>query len=150
MRLLRGLLHVSDEVVAVLVLLETTEGCSNVSNLLVMLCTSTYPSWCCSNNAVRSPQTCVSNKHKDHASPRTDGACTYPGMYCIGQRPPTSQCVVTYLLRVLKVLEEGVLIPRHTLVDVGGRVAEALDLTRLAAEDAVQVRADYAGEQSTD
>lgn len=68
-------------------------------------------------------------------------------MYCIGQRPPTSQCVVTYLLRVLKVLEEGVLIPRHTLVDVGGRVAEALDLTRLAAEDAVQVRADYTGEK---
>ena len=43
---------------------------------------------------------------------------------------------MTHLLGVLEVLEEGVLVPGNTLVDVGGGVGEALTLTRLAAEDA--------------
>lgn len=49
----------------------------------------------------------------------------------------------TYLLGVLKVLEEGLLIPGNTLVDVGSRVAEARGLTSLAAKDTVQVRTHF-------
>ena len=41
----------------------------------------------------------------------------------------------THLFGVLEVLEEGLLVPGDTLVDVGGGVGEALGLTRLAAED---------------
>ena len=49
----------------------------------------------------------------------------------------------TYLLGVLKVLEEGLLVPGNTLVNVGSRVAEARGLTRLAAKDTVQVRTHF-------
>ena len=63
---------------------------------------------------------------------------TYPGMYCECQhlRVKTG----TYLLGVLKVLEESLLVPGDTLVHVGSRVAEAGGLTSLAAENAVKVR----------
>lgn len=60
--------------------------------------------------------------------------------------------MITYLLGVLEVLEEGLLVPERlvftridryipgdTLVHVGSGVAEALSLTGLAAEDTVQV-----------
>ena len=49
----------------------------------------------------------------------------------------------TYLLGVLKVLEESLLVPGDTLVHVGSRVAEAGGLTSLAAEDAVKVRTHF-------
>ena len=42
---------------------------------------------------------------------------------------------MTYLLGVLKVLEEGVLVPCNALVDVSSGVGEALDLTGLTAEE---------------
>ena len=40
----------------------------------------------------------------------------------------------THLFRVLEVLEEGLLVPGDTLVDVGSGVGEALGLTSLATE----------------
>ena len=43
------------------------------------------------------------------------------------------------LLRVLKVREQGVLVPRNALVDVGGRVGVAIGLASLAAEQTVEV-----------
>jgi hypothetical protein len=46
------------------------------------------------------------------------------------------------LLGVLEVLEESVLVPVDTLLLVGVGVGEALDLTGLAAEDTVELRAD--------
>ena len=49
----------------------------------------------------------------------------------------------TYLLGVLKVLEESLLVPGDTLVHVGSRVAEAGGLTSLATEDAVKVRTHF-------
>ena len=49
----------------------------------------------------------------------------------------------TYLLGVLKVLEESLLVPGDTLVHVGSRVAEAGSLTSLAAENAVKVRTHF-------
>ena len=63
---------------------------------------------------------------------------TYPGMYCECEhlRVKTD----TYLLGVLKVLEESLLVPGDTLVHVGSRVAEAGGLTSRAAENAVKVR----------
>lgn len=66
---------------------------------------------------------------------------TYPGMYCECEH----LCVKTdtYLLGVLKVLEESLLVPGDTLVHVGSRVAEAGGLTSLAAENAVKVRTHY-------
>ena len=78
---------------------------------------------------------------------------------------------VTYLLRVLEVLKEGLLLPCDTLVYVSGGVGVAVRLTTLAAENAgdrknassmhrhhihqrvyipVQVRADLVGLTSTD
>lgn len=48
----------------------------------------------------------------------------------------------TYLLGVLKVLEESVLGPGDTLVQVSSGVAETLGLTGLAAKDTVQVGTD--------
>lgn len=45
--------------------------------------------------------------------------------------------VVTYLFRVLEVLEESLLGPSDTLVHVGGGVGEALCLTSLTTEDTV-------------
>ena len=41
----------------------------------------------------------------------------------------------THLFRVLKVLEQGLLVPGNTLVNVGGRVRESLALASLATED---------------
>ena len=66
---------------------------------------------------------------------------TYPGMYCECEhlRVKTD----TYLLGVLKVLEESLLVPGDTLVHVGGRITETGGLTSLAAEDTVQVRTDF-------
>ncbi len=66
---------------------------------------------------------------------------TYPGMYfdCPHLRVKTD----TYLLGVLKVLEESLLVPGDTLVHVGSRVAEAGGLTSLAAENAVKVRTNF-------
>ena len=66
---------------------------------------------------------------------------TYQGMYCECQhlRVKTD----TYLLGVLKVLEESLLVPGDTLVHVGSRVAEAGGLTSLAAENAVKVRTNF-------
>lgn len=66
---------------------------------------------------------------------------TYPGMYCECEhwRVKTD----TYLLGVLKVLEESLLVPGDTLVHVGSRVAEAGGLTSLAAENAVKVRTHF-------
>ena len=66
---------------------------------------------------------------------------TYPGMYCECEhlRVKTD----TYLLGVLKVLEESLLVPSDTLVHVGSRVAEAFSLATLAAKDTVQVRTDW-------
>ena len=46
----------------------------------------------------------------------------------------------TYLLGVLEVLPEVLLVPEHVLLDVGLRVVVASGLTRLAANDTVQVR----------
>jgi hypothetical protein len=46
------------------------------------------------------------------------------------------------LLGVLEVLEQSVLVPVHSALLVGVGVGEALDLTRLAAEDTVELRAD--------
>jgi hypothetical protein len=46
------------------------------------------------------------------------------------------------LLGVLEVLEESVLVPVDTLLLVGVGVGEALDLTGLAAEDTMELRAD--------
>lgn len=46
------------------------------------------------------------------------------------------------LLGVLEVLEESLLVPGNTLVDVGLGVGEALDLTSLTAEETVKVGAD--------
>jgi len=46
------------------------------------------------------------------------------------------------LLGVLEVLEESVLVPVDGALLVGVGVGEALDLTRLAAEDTVELRAD--------
>jgi hypothetical protein len=46
------------------------------------------------------------------------------------------------LLGILEVLEESVLVPVDTLLLVGVGVGEALDLTGLAAEDTVELRAD--------
>jgi hypothetical protein len=46
------------------------------------------------------------------------------------------------LLGVLEVLKESVLVPVDTLLLVGVGVGEALDLTGLAAEDTVKLRAD--------
>ena len=62
---------------------------------------------------------------------------TYPGMYCECEhlRVKTD----TYLLGVLKVLEESLLVPSDTLVHVGSRVAEAGGLTSLPAENALIV-----------
>lgn len=45
-------------------------------------------------------------------------------------------------------LEEGLAVPGNALVDVGGGVGEALGLSRLAAEDAVEVGADLVGAAS--
>lgn len=46
------------------------------------------------------------------------------------------------LLGVLEVLEEGFLVPRDALVDVGLGVREALDGAGLTAEEAVEVGTD--------
>lgn len=42
-------------------------------------------------------------------------------------------------------LEEGLAVPGNALVDVGGGVREAVSLSGLAAEDAVEVGADLVG-----
>jgi hypothetical protein len=60
-----------------------------------------------------------------------------PGMYCkdklaLYRSDPSDR---TNLLGVLKVLKESLLVPCHTLVDVGSSVGEAVGLTRLATED---------------
>lgn len=49
------------------------------------------------------------------------------------------------LLGVLEVVEEGLLSPGDVLLDVGLGVGETGSLARLAAKDAVQVRADLVG-----
>merc|ERR1712072_872369 len=46
------------------------------------------------------------------------------------------------LLWILKVFEQGVLIPSNSLLNVGLSVREALSLASLATEEAVEVRAD--------
>jgi hypothetical protein len=45
-------------------------------------------------------------------------------------------------------LEQGVLLPNDTLVNVGGGVRETVDLTRLSAEETVQCRSDLVGTSS--
>lgn len=46
------------------------------------------------------------------------------------------------LFRVLQVLEEGFLVPGHTLVDVCLCIRKSIDSAGLAAEETVQVGAD--------
>lgn len=50
---------------------------------------------------------------------------------------------MTHTFGVLEVLEEGLLVPGDTLVDVGLGVREAFDTAGLAAEETVKVGANW-------
>lgn len=50
-------------------------------------------------------------------------------------------------LRVFEVLEEGLLVPSDALVDVGLGVGVAFDGAGLAAEETVEVGADWRGDE---
>lgn len=127
--LLGGVGHVGDQVVAVLGLLETGEGHLGAGDVLLGVL-----------EVLQRQQVVALN----------DGGLHPPRHKCLAadQRRPQARAYCRSPAPALTHLEESLSVPGDALVDVGGSVREAVGLSRLAAEDAVEVGADLVGTAS--